>query len=311
MMASLVALVFTPAPATLVNSWFAPVSVKPDPPGPNSVAPGAGTFLVAKRSLADPNFGRSVVYLIEHDDQGTFGLIVNRSIDSSLLEVVPELGDPQAAAHAMHYGGPVGLSLILMLVRSASVTEGIEHVAGDVYIGSDRSAIEAVLAAKKPADQARFYVGHAGWAAGQLEFELARGSWHVVPADADEIFSGETGSLWQRLIERLEPAGIQVQIRNSRRSMGQARHGTAVPIGCVDKPSAVAAGARHKKRTAGIRRFFELPGRKALSIVAGHAGPIESMSLSALPQVPVAPGLKTPFSNISVDTRSPPLGCYR
>jgi putative AlgH/UPF0301 family transcriptional regulator len=61
----------------------------------------------------------------------------------------------------------------------------------------------------------RFYIGHSGWAAGQLDFELERGSWHVVAADTDAIFSGKTASLWDRLIERLEPRGIQVDNRSS------------------------------------------------------------------------------------------------
>ena len=59
----------------------------------------------------------------------------------------------------------------------------------------------------------RFYIGHSGWAAGQLDFELVRGDWHVVAADTDAIFSGETDLLWNRLIERLEPTGIQVDNR--------------------------------------------------------------------------------------------------
>ena len=100
-----------------------------------------------------------------------------------------------------------------MLVRSESATEGMTHVVDDVYISSDRRVLDEVLAAKKPDNKLRFYLGHSGWAAGQLDFELLRGSWHVVAADTDAIFSGETGSLWNKLIERLEPTGIQVDSR--------------------------------------------------------------------------------------------------
>jgi putative transcriptional regulator len=87
------------------------------------------------------------------------------------------------------------------------------HVADDVYISSDRGVLEEVLAAKKPASELRFYIGYSGWAGGQLDFELERGSWHVVAADPNAVFSGDTGSLWDRLIERLEPTGIQVESR--------------------------------------------------------------------------------------------------
>ena len=172
-------------------------------------------FLVAKRALDDSHFGQSVVYLVTHGEDGTLGLIVNRSSGISLSEAVPGIEDKQATAHALYYGGPVGLPMILMLVRSESVTEGMEHVANDVYISSDRRVLDEVLAAKKPGSEVRFYIGHSGWAAGQLDFELERGSWHVVAADTDAIFSGKTGSLWDRLIERLEPRGIQVDNRPS------------------------------------------------------------------------------------------------
>ncbi len=190
-----------------------PLTISPDLPDMSDAKPGPGMFLVARRALDDSHFGQSVVYLVEHGDEGTMGLIVNRSSDSSLAEAVPDLEDVQAAAHTLRYGGPVGLPLILMLVRGDSATEGMVYVAGDVYISSDRSVIENALAAKKPVSEVRFYIGHSGWAAGQLDFELERGSWHIVEADVETMFSSESDSLWQRLIERLEPVGIQVENR--------------------------------------------------------------------------------------------------
>jgi putative transcriptional regulator len=187
-----------------------PASIAPDLPDTSTGEPGPGVFLVARRALDGPHFGQSVVYLVEHDEDGTLGLIVNRSSDISLSEALPNIEDKQATAHALFYGGPVGLPMILMLVRSKSATEGMAHVADNIYISADRRVLDEILAAKKPESEARFYIGYSGWAAGQLDFELERGSWHVVAADTDAIFSGETGSLWNRLIERLEPRGIQV-----------------------------------------------------------------------------------------------------
>ena len=177
--------------------------------------PRSGMFLVARRALDDPFFGQSVVYLVEHGEGGTLGLIVNRSSDVSLSEAVPDIDDRHATAHALYYGGPVELPMILMLVRSESPTEGMQHVSQDVYISSDRRVLDALLAAEKPASEVRFYFGHSGWAAGQLDFELERESWHVVTADTDAIFSAKTDALWDLLIERLEPSGIQVDNRPS------------------------------------------------------------------------------------------------
>jgi len=192
-----------------------PISIAPALPGTSNGEPDRGMFLVARRALDDPHFGQSVVYLVEHGEDGTLGLIVNRSGKVRLSEAVPDIEDKQAAVHTLHYGGPVGLPMILMLVRSELAPEGMEHVANDVYISSDRRVLDEVLAAKKPGSEVRFYIGHSGWAAGQLHFEVELGSWHVVAADTDVIFSGNTTSLWDRLIERLEPRGMQVNNRHS------------------------------------------------------------------------------------------------
>lgn len=211
----LIAICVALAGESVAGGSLDPISITPALPGTSTGEPERGMFLVARRALDDSHFGQSVVYLVEHGEDGTLGLIVNRSSDISLSEAVPGIEDKQAAAHALYYGGPVGLPMILMLVRSESPTEGMEHVADDVYISSDRRVLDELLAAKKPASEVRFYIGYSGWGAGQLDFELKRDSWHVVAADTDAIFSKGMGSLWDRLIEQLEPRGIQVDNRSS------------------------------------------------------------------------------------------------
>lgn len=200
------ALRFDTAESQLAENW----------PRPTGGAPAAGMFLVATRALDDSHFGRSVVYLLEHGDDGTLGLIVNRPGDSSLLEAVPDLADVGAAAHGLYYGGPVGLPMIMMLARGDRAAEGMAYVVEDVYLSSDRDAMEAALAAGRSASELRFYVGYSGWAGGQLESEFERGSWHLVPGDADTVFSADAEKLWPRLIEQLEPEGIEVYHRRLR-----------------------------------------------------------------------------------------------
>jgi putative transcriptional regulator len=201
-----------------------PVTISPELPGPTSGKPAPGKFLVARRSLGDSHFGQTVVYLIEHDEAGTLGLIVNRPSEISLSEALPDLEDGRAAAHVLYYGGPVGLPVILILVRGESESAAMAWVADDVYIGTDRRVLDEVLAAKLPANEVRFYVGYSGWAAGQLDSELERESWYVVAADTNAIFSAETGELWNRLIERLEPLGIQVKNRRNSMNLYGLKH---------------------------------------------------------------------------------------
>ena len=191
------------------------ISIAPTLPVTSTGEPDRGMFLVARRTLHGPHFGQTIVYLVEHGEDGTLGLIVNRPGDISLSEAIPDIEDKQAAAHVLYYGGPVGLPMILMLARNESATEGMEHVANGVYISSDRLVLDEMLAAQKPRSEVRFYLGYSGWAAGQLDAELERGSWHVVAADTDAIFSDKTDLLWDRLIDQLEPKGIQVDNRFS------------------------------------------------------------------------------------------------
>jgi putative transcriptional regulator len=185
-------------------------------------APGPGVFLVARRGLTDPRFRHAVVYLVAHGEGGTIGLIINRPGDISLADAVPGFVEEQAARHALYFGGPVGLPMILMLARGESVAEGMERIADDVYISSEQPVLEAALAATQPGLMLRFYIGYSGWAAGQLDFELAHASWYVVAADVDAIFADEPDSLWPRLIEQLEPPGIQADNRSDLPAVASA-----------------------------------------------------------------------------------------
>lgn len=178
-------------------------------PAKNTRKPAPGMFLVASRSLDDPRFIQSVVYLVKHSGRGTLGLIVNRPGNVSLLEAVPGIEDKQAGSHTLYYGGPVGHTVIFMLLRGEPAKEGIAHVAGDILFSSNRLVLDRMLAGGKPSSEIHFHIGHSGWAPGQLRFEILHGSWYVVDADPDAIFSDDAELLWERLIEELEPLGIQ------------------------------------------------------------------------------------------------------
>ena len=173
--------------------------------------PSAGMFLVAGRELHDPHFSKTIVYILRHDDEGSVGLVVNRPIDLRLSEAIPDLETRQARSHYMHYGGPVAISLVSMLLKDEKESRLIQHISGDVYISADRRVLDRLLAEKRPQARLRFYLGHAGWSAGQLATEIERHDWHVIRADNGLIFNPDSGSLWQQLIDRLEPAGLLVR----------------------------------------------------------------------------------------------------
>lgn len=196
-----------------VTAPFALGRPAPEPvrPGPTErLAPAAGVFLVARRDLPDPNFHRSVVLLVQHDERGTLGLIVNRRTRFRLHDALPDLPGAEAAGHPLYFGGPVGKTLLAMLLRNEKPGKHIESVTDDVSFSADRDVLEQLVARRKSAAELRLYLGHAGWAAGQLHHELARGDWHLAKADGKSIF-GDAERLWDRLIEDLDPPGFDVR----------------------------------------------------------------------------------------------------
>jgi len=184
---------------------------EPGRPAPSErLAPAPGMFLVARRHMPDPNFRRSVVLLLQHDENGTVGLIVNRPTNFRLQDALPDLPGVEAADHPLFLGGPVARTLLAMLLRNEGPSQTVERITDEVSFSADRDVLERLIARKKPAEEMRLYLGHAGWGAGQLVRELARGDWHLAKADAASIFGGEEG-LWDRLIEVVDPPGIEIR----------------------------------------------------------------------------------------------------
>ncbi len=170
--------------------------------------PAAGKFLVARRGLPDPRFRRTVILLLHHDRGGSAGLIINRRTSAAPSHLDPDLdgiGDP---GQRLFYGGPVATAGLTFLVRSKSRPEDARAVITEVFLGTQKKRAEALLRMGKTMDELRLYFGHAGWAPGQLDGELARGDWYVVDADADAVFTDEGEQLWQHYIDRHAPPGL-------------------------------------------------------------------------------------------------------
>lgn len=181
-------------------------------------AAAPGLFLVSSRNLTDPHFSRTVIYLVAHNDEGSLGLVVNRPSEIRLADAVSGVEAEAGDDHAIYYGGPVRHSMITMLIRSEKENPLVRQVDGDVFFSHDRRVLDRLLEEQKPADALRFYMGHAGWVAGQLQQEIGRGDWFVVAADPVTIFSTRPESLWTRLIEKLDPGGLYVELERLPRS---------------------------------------------------------------------------------------------
>jgi len=174
--------------------------------------PAPGMFLVATRSFQDPDFNGTVVYLLQHDTHASFGVIVNRPSSARLPEWLPELEGTALASRTLYDGGPVNPGMLVTLVENRAWENDydaglVRHVSDGIFASLNPVIIERLLHENaRPFERVRFYFGHIGWVPGQLERELEHHYWHLVKGDVDEVFGPEAGSLWQRLIERLEPA---------------------------------------------------------------------------------------------------------
>jgi putative transcriptional regulator len=171
----------------------------------------AGKILVARRDFPDPNFAETVILLVQHDEEGSMGLIINRRTKVPLSRLARELESAKGRTEPVFLGGPVETSGVLALVRSRTKPPDSKHVSDEVYMISGKSTLEKSMASGSDPKTFRLYLGYAGWAAGQLESEMELDAWDVIPANTGLVFDPHPETLWTRLVEQpdLQMAGIR------------------------------------------------------------------------------------------------------
>ena len=157
-----------------------------------------GHLLVAGPALVDPNFRRSVVLVGEHGDEGALGVILNRASESTVDEALPELTALVDGDAAVHVGGPVQPSAIVVLAEFVEPERAETLVLGDIgFLPSEIDPDEL-----GELRRARVFAGYAGWGPGQLDDELSEGSWIVEPAEPEDVFTAEPEELWSEVLRR-------------------------------------------------------------------------------------------------------------
>jgi len=162
-----------------------------------------GRLLLATPPLSDPNFDRSVVYVLEHHEDGAIGLIINRPTDEALEEPLDRWIDLQSAPSLVFAGGPVETNAMIGIattkVHLDDTTELLTPISG-LIASTDLSADPAIVAAH--VDSVRVFRGYAGWGAGQLDAELDEGAWLVLDAEVGDIFTDRPDELWYTVLRR-------------------------------------------------------------------------------------------------------------
>jgi putative transcriptional regulator len=161
-----------------------------------------GRLLVAAPILDDPNFDRTVVWLLEHGGDGALGVVLNRPSELPVADPLPGWADRTGGLPVVFVGGPVSVSSVIGLaqVGDGGAPEGTwEPVAGPVGVLDLAADPDLVGPAIRTL---RCFAGYAGWSAGQLEDEIGQGAWFVVDADDDDLFTDHPGDLWRRVLAR-------------------------------------------------------------------------------------------------------------
>lgn len=171
-----------------------------------------GSLLVAAPRLTDPNFRRTVVYLIAHGAEGTIGVVLNRPSETAVHNVLPAWAGHASRPQAVFVGGPVqtNAAMCLGVTRTGVDPDGrpsMAQVTGPVVLVDLDAEPDTVTDDLRGL---RIYAGHAGWGAEQLADEIGEGAWYVLPGLPDDLLAGPSTDLWFRVMRR-QPLPLALQ----------------------------------------------------------------------------------------------------
>lgn len=157
-----------------------------------------GQLLIATPKLSDPNFFHAVVLVVQHNAEGSLGLVLNRPLGVSVTTVWQQLGDsPCLIEGVVHQGGPCEGPL--MVVHADDEASDMK-IAQGLHFSTNKDVIERLVVAGT--DSTRFFIGYAGWGAGQLELEMQSASWLTMKAEPAHVFD-PPDDLWHEVHRQL------------------------------------------------------------------------------------------------------------
>ena len=167
-------------------------------------------FLVAVPQLVDPNFHRAVVLLVEHGEQGSMGIVVNRPIELDMGEFCASqsldfFGD---SSNKVFQGGPVQTDRAFLLHQSDHEGPETEPVMGQVKLSYSLESLEQIV--RTPPPRFRVFLGYAGWGEGQLAEEVTSGAWLVCHADPGVLYTRDPDKMWERVIRSMGIEPVQL-----------------------------------------------------------------------------------------------------
>ena len=167
----------------------------------NNLKPDRGRILLSEPLMGDFYFGRSVILLAEHNAEGSFGLIVNKAVNTRFNEALPDFPKLDVP---LYLGGPVETNRLFFLHTLGSEISDSQEIIKGLYWGGNMEDVKEMITLNlMDASKIRFFVGYSGWGAGQLESELKRNSWVITHTTGENIFNVTPDKLWDNLVKKL------------------------------------------------------------------------------------------------------------
>jgi len=167
----------------------------------NRLDPEKGRVLISEPFMEDEYFRRSVVYLCEHNEEGSFGFVLNNDLELDLSEVVEDIN---IEGFKLGFGGPVNSNNLYYLHTLGKEIEESYEVVPGLYSGGKFDQITALINENTVRQSdIRFFLGYSGWDAGQLKGEMEKNAWIVANAEISEVMSTSDKSLWKKLLKRM------------------------------------------------------------------------------------------------------------
>lgn len=167
-----------------------------------------GRLVVATPALDDPNFERAVILILDHDDDGALGVVLNRASSVTVADTLGDWAELAARPAVVFGGGPVEPTAVVALGATTSV---VIPDAGPAIMDRIRliDLDEDPILAAAEIERMRVFAGYAGWAPQQLEAEIEQGAWFPLAAEPGDVFSDDPAGLWHAVLRR-QPDGLKL-----------------------------------------------------------------------------------------------------
>ena len=167
----------------------------------NSIKPQKGSLLISEPTLKDSYFNRSVVLIVEHNNDGTVGFILNKQIEIELNSLVKDFDEIETD---VFFGGPVNKDNLFFIHRFGKDIEGAMPISKNLFWGGDFTMLKDLLRKDKlNIHKVRFFIGYSGWDPGQLQMELDQNSWVVKSMVQEDILDCAPKSLWKETLRNM------------------------------------------------------------------------------------------------------------